>query len=198
MYSGADYSAAFCSSGERCWNKCADGREDQGGIERLWRYHVGITCPNSAQPAREFLTSNVARPRERENALATMAGDLHGDVSSSAETIEPEPRCIPGQAQSAKTDQPSAQQGSRLYICVNSRNGKAKPLVGNRVFGVAAIDLVSREAGAVAQVFATGQAVGTGPAGPTEPWDTDALPVADALDARPRRDHSADDLVTGD
>src|SRR5205823_6081720 len=65
----------------------------------------------------------------------------------------------------------------------------AEALVGDRVLGVATVEVVAGEAGPVAEVLASAQAVAALAAGPAEPRDADP-PAARLVDP--------DDLVPGD
>ena len=75
------------------------------------------------------------------------------------------------------------------------RKRKAEPRVGDRVLGVAAVELVAGEACAVAQVLAPGPAKTAYPAAPPQPWHSHPLVRRESLDARAGRYHGADDLV---
>ena len=83
-----------------------------------------------------------------------------------------------------------------MYIGVG-RDRKTKALVGERVLCVSSINLVSREAGTVAQVFAPRAAVRAYSARETEPGDADPVAGAKTIDVVSDFRHDADDLMAG-
>ena len=119
----------------------------------------------------------VALAGEGEDPPALVDGDLAEDVSGGAEAVEPDPLGVADQAQRPVADQPGAEQRRRLHVRVALGDREAEALVGDRQLGVAAVDVVAGEAGAVAEVLAAAAAVAALAAGPAEPGDAD--PVAD-------------------
>ena len=64
------------------------------------------------------------------------------------------------------------------------------------MLGVAAVDVVAGEPGAVAKVLATTEAIATFAAGPTQPGNPDSIADSEALRPLPRPDDTANDLVS--
>ena len=58
-----------------------------------------------------------------------------------------------------------------------SRNGEAKPFIGHGIFRIAAVDLITGETGAIAEIFPATPAIHALPACPAEPWH--AYTIAD-------------------
>ncbi len=73
-------------------------------------------------------------------------------------------------------------------------------MVGHRVLGVAAVDLISGEAGLVTQVLAPGQAVAAAPTGVAKPRHTHSVSQAEGIAFRsgPVCRYGAHDLVSYD
>jgi hypothetical protein len=97
-----------------------------------------------------------------------------------------EPAGVARHLQRPITDQPGAQQGRDMHVVEGSGQRKAVALVGDRLLGEAAVDVVPGESRGVAEVLAPAATVRAVPAGPREPGDSH--PVADG---RPRRRASA-------
>jgi hypothetical protein len=74
-----------------------------------------------------------------------------------------------------------------MKVGVAIGQGKAKALVGNRILGVAAVEVVARELRAVAEILLARPAIATLSVGPAEPGNPDS-PVL--------TDDRADDLMT--
>ena len=115
-----------------------------------------------------------------------MARDLRDDVRRCAEAVQPEPLGVAGEPQRAIADQTGAEEGRAADREEVRRQRIAVALVRERVLGVAAVAVVTRELRAVAEVLLAGAAVAAVAVGPTEPRNADATPFADDL---------ADDLV---
>uniref|UniRef100_A0A0U1PBP6 Uncharacterized protein n=1 Tax=Mizugakiibacter sediminis TaxID=1475481 RepID=A0A0U1PBP6_9GAMM len=154
--------------------------------------------PHGAQFARERLRGGIAGARERIHLAALVARQLRDDVRGGAEAVQPEPARVAGEAQRAVADQAGAEQRRGFGVAVLRGQGEAVARVGERVLGVAAVELIAGEARLLAQVLAAAAAVGANAAGPAQPRHADALAFAEALDARAARHHRADDLVAGD
>jgi hypothetical protein len=71
-------------------------------------------------------------------------------------------------------------------------------LVGDGVPGVAAVDLVAREPGVVAEVLLGPEAVTAGVVGPSEPGHPHPVPGREPLGVLTGLCHRAHDLVAGD
>ena len=126
-----------------------------------------------------------------------MTDDLRDDVGGGPKPVDPDQRRVPGDAQGAVADQPSAHQRRRLDVAIARVDGKAIALVGDGQLGIAAIDLVAGEASAVAQILAAAAAVLAHPAGPVEPRHADPVADREPVGRFPLLDDDADDLVPG-
>src|SRR5262249_47538305 len=104
-----------------------------------------------------------------------VASDLDEDVGSRAEAVEAEGSRIAGETQRAIADEAGAEKRRRLFVRVARGDGKAVALVGEGVLGVAAVDLVSREPRALAEVLAVRQAEAARAARPPEPGHADPV-----------------------
>src|SRR5206468_12700401 len=89
-----------------------------------------------------------------------------------------------------------AEERRRLQVRKAGGNRETEPLVCNAQLGVAAVERVPGEAGELAEVLALGAAEAAGAARPAEPRHPDARARCEPSAAR--REHLADDLVTGD
>src|SRR5919198_1984892 len=96
------------------------------------------------------------------------------------------PLAVAREPQCPVTDQAGAQQGCRFRPGIALRQWKAKALVDDRELGVATVDVVTREAGAVAKVLAVRATEPAFAVGAREPRDPDSPGLAH---------HRADDLV---
>src|SRR4029434_7204306 len=89
--------------------------------------------------------------------------------------------------QRAVADQPRAQQWRRFDVIEALRDCEAIALGGSSQFGVAAIDLVTGEAGLVAQIFSAAAAIFAHAARPPEPGHADPVVGRQAVTIRPPR-----------
>jgi len=96
--------------------------------------------------------------------------------------------CVAREAKRPVADQPGAEERRGLDVRVPLRDREAEARVGDRVLGVAAVEVVAGEARSVAEVLPAAQAVAALAARPAEPRDADA-PAGRLVDA--------DDLVAG-
>jgi hypothetical protein len=76
------------------------------------------------------------------------------------------------------------------------RDGEAEPFVGQGVFAIAAIDLISGEARPLAQILAAAATVRTFTTSPAEPRYADSFPEVHTLDPASDCRYRSDDLVT--
>ena len=138
--------------------------------------------------------------REGEDAAPLMARDLSHDVRRRAEAVQPESFGFARRDERAVADQPRAQQGSGLEIGVLVGQREAERRVRHRIFGVAAVDLVAREARPITQILPSRAAVAALTAAPTEPGHPHAVPDPEAIDFRTcsHRDDGSHDLVPED
>src|SRR6266851_6309671 len=158
---------------------------------------VRTSGPFRAQRAGEILRAKIARAGEGEEPPPLMARDLRHDMGGGAEAVDPDQWRIPGHTQSAVSDQTSAHQGRRLDIAVARIDRKAITLVGDGELGIAAIDLIAGEPGAVAQILMSLAAILADAAGPTEPGHPDPVADRETVDRFPLPDDASDDLVPG-
>src|SRR5207302_1582524 len=107
--------------------------------------------------------------------------------------VEAEAAGIACHAERSRSDEPRAEQRRRLGIGVLLRQRETVPFVRDGQLRVAAVDLISGEPGAFAQVLAVRAAIDADAAGPSEPWDADPGPPGEPSGAF---FHDADDLVS--
>ena len=157
-----------------------------------------IAGPFRAERAREILCRRVAGAGEGEEPAALMARHLGHDVRGGAKAVDPEALRVARHAQGAIADQPGAHQWRRLDIAVTRIDRKAVALVGDGQLGIAAVDLVAGEAGAVAQILLPAAAILAHPAGPAEPRHPDPVADRESIGRFALLDDGADDLVPGD
>ena len=121
--------------------------------------------------------------------------DLGDNVRRRAEAVEAEALGIARHRECAVADKPGAEQGCSLGVAPVAAHGQAVALVGDAVVAIAAVPRVAGEERVGAQVLPPAPAIAAGAAGPAEPGDADALPIAEALDTRAQGRNSAHDLV---
>ena len=120
-----------------------------------------------------------------------MPRDLDDDVGGGAEAVEPEPFGVAGQAERAVADEPGAEERRGLQVVVLLRDREAVALVGHDPLRVAAVEVVAREAGRLAEVLAAREAVAADAVRPAEPRHAETAPVlcpADDLVAEDERE----------
>src|SRR5439155_5970809 len=123
--------------------------------------------------------------------------NLRDDVRGGPETIDPEPPAVTGHPVRPIANEPSAQKRRTGGLRIRIRQLEHVPRVGNGVFRVAAVDVISRKTRLRTKILSSGAAVLAHAAGVAEPRNADPVAGhnlarhvgADALD-RP------DDLVT--
>ena len=121
--------------------------------------------------------------------------DLGDDVRRGTEAVETNRVRITCQAERPVSDEAGAEEGRGLRVRVALGDRKAEALVGKCQLGEAAVDVIPGEAGVVAQVLSTGDAVSADPARRTEPRHADACAPSEPSAAV---DNLADDLVSED
>ena len=94
-------------------------------------------------------------------------------------------------------DEPRAQQRRRGNVVVFVWNREAITLVGERVFGIAAVEVIAGEARVVAQVFVAARAVAAFAAGVAQPRHADAVADIEAFGRRAFFGDDADDFMPG-
>ena len=95
-------------------------------------------------------------------------------------------------------DEARAEQGRGFRIAVIAMDGESIAGVGNGAFGISAVDLVAREPGLVAEVFAPHVAIAAVAARPSEPGNTDTIAGRKAADSVAKCKNGSDDLVSRD
>ena len=98
-----------------------------------------------------------------------MGRDLSGNVGGRSESVDADFMRIPCSLQRAMPDQPCAKEGRGFRIAVGFWDREAVILVGDDIFGIAAVDAVACEKRGVAKVFPPAEAEAAGPAGFSEP-----------------------------
>src|SRR5262249_47032338 len=164
---GTDDSSALGYGLQRGRNELAGRGEDDRRVELLGRR--ARAGPLGAQRAGERLRASVALSRHCEDTAAFPQRDLRDDVGRRAEAVEAEPPAFAGESQRPEADQAGAQERGRLEIAVIRWDAEAEPLVRDNPLGVAAVEVVPREVGGVAEVLAAGRAVAACAVGPPEP-----------------------------
>ena len=188
MDAGADDDAAAGEGAQRGGHELAHRREDDRGVELLRPRLVRRARPLAAELERERRGRVVPGPDEAEHAPPFVPGHLDDDVGRGAEAVEPEPLGVAREAERAVADQPGAEERRRLQVVVGVRDRQAVALVGDHPLRVAAVEVVAREAGRLAEVLAAREAIAAGAVRPAEPRDAEPAPVLGP----------ADDLVPGD
>src|SRR5215211_281957 len=194
---GADDDAARGDGGQRGRHERTDRREDDRAVERLGRRPHRVARPLGAQLARERLRVSVIAAREGEHAAALVAQDLGDDVGARPEAVEADAFGVARHAQRPVADQPGAEQRRGLVVRVAVGDREAEALVGHGALRVAAVAVIARELGARAEILAAGEAVLALAARPAQPGHADPVAYREALRPVPRRQHAADDLMTG-
>src|SRR5581483_4195875 len=95
-------------------------------------------------------------------------------ASGGAEAVEAEALGVAAEAQCAIADEAGAEQRRGLVVRVAVGQGEAVAVVGDRVLGVAAVDVAPGEPGLRAEVLAARNAEPAPAARPAEPGHTDA------------------------
>src|SRR5205823_1501071 len=83
---------------------------------------------------------------------------------------------IAGESQRSVSNEPRAEERCGVGVVILCCDRKTVTGVGDAILRVAAVDIVTREAGSIAEIFSAARAVDANPARPTEPGNAD--PVA--------------------
>jgi hypothetical protein len=191
----ADHNTPGCDHAKCLRHQAAHRGEQNGGIKFVRRHLVRAAYPDSAKVTGKLLALGIARLRESENLPSLIAGHLGDDVGSCPESVQPQTLGVSGHHQGTIADQPGTQQWSGLGVAVSAGNTEDVTKVGDRVLGVAAVDLIAGEASPQAEILAPSEAVAAAAAGLPQPRDANPFPWIQAVDALACRDHGADDLV---
>src|SRR5438128_4925452 len=194
----ADDGPALCHRAQGGRHKLAGRREDDGRVEWVGWRRVRVAGPVRTEVEGKLLAGFVARTRERIGALAPVPRHLDDDRRRRSETVNAKSRSVPGHAQGPVADEARAQKRRGLQVGVALGNRKAEPAVRDRVVGIAAVDLITREPSAVAKVFAPRQAVLAIAVRPPQPRHADPSANPRLGHALARLDHLGNDLMAGD
>lgn len=154
------------------------------------------TRPDRAERQRRGASRLV--PGEGIDLPAEKNGRLGDEVRRRAEPVHADAPRTPGKREGAVADEPGAEERRGLPVAESRRERKAELLVGNRIFGKAAVNRVPGELRRVAEILAAARAVVAHPAGGTEPGHADPVAhrEADRPDAQGR--DGTGDLVAAD
>src|SRR5581483_419049 len=151
--------------------------------------------PGGAKPERELLRLSISGTGEGIDLPPLVQRRLGHDVGSRAEAVEPQTSGITSELQRAIADEAGAQERRGLQIGIAGWQREAESRVGDGVLGVAAVDVISGEAGAVAQVLAIGKAEAAVSAGPAQPGNAYAIADREAAHAMADLGHLPGDLM---
>ncbi len=175
--------------------KSAGRGEDDYRVELLGGSHARLTCPNRPHPPGKRLRGLVAGPSEGKNFSSLVPGNLRHDMSGRSKTINPQPLGRSGHDQRAITNQAGTQQRSRRGRVDAAGNWKAKVFVGQRHFGIAAVEGAPGEAGPVAQILLAPEAIGALAAGMPQPADPNPLSDGEPTRAGTQAGHGANNFM---
>ncbi len=198
MDTRANDATALADRLQRQGNEIADGRIDDGRIERLRRLLVGAARPCHTEAPGEGLGSNITRPGEGKHRSPLPLCDLRDDMGRGSEAVEPQFLALSGHRQRTPADQSGAEQRRERHVAADLAERKRIACIGDRRRCKAAVARIAGEERTIAQVFPSRHAIGTDAAGMAEPRNADALTHAQPLDALPDRIDPADDLVAWD
>ena len=115
--------------------------------------------PGGSDVSRELQRLMVTWVNKSKHVAALLHRDLGNDVRRRAESIDAQPRARPRHPIGTVTNQPGTQERRGVHIVVLVWKWEAKGGIGNRVFGVPAIDLIAGVARVRAEIFAIGAAI---------------------------------------
>ena len=123
MDAAADDDPTFAHGFESCRHQGADGREDDGGVERLGRTLIRASGPRHAKRAGEILRRAIAGPREGVHLAPLRFRDLRHDMGRGAEAVDAEARNLSsgrsdGEFQRAVADQPGAKKRRGFGVAI--------------------------------------------------------------------------------
>ncbi len=197
MDAAADDPPALAHRGERGRNERADGRGQDGGVERRWRPLVRSARPFGAERQREALGGEVAWPGEGEDAPSLPAADLRDDMRRRAKTVDADRAPVARGLERAPADEARAKErrgGDRVEVFVQ---GKGESSVGDRMGREPAVARVAGEQRRIAQVLSPAGAIGAMSARMAELGDADARAERE-INAGAGRLDPADDLMSRD
>jgi hypothetical protein len=106
---------------------------------------------------------------------ALIVSHLNEDVGSSTKAIEAKPTRITGHRQGSVSNEARAKQRGRVQVGIALRNPKTEAGIRNGIFGVAAIQLITREERVITEILTSGRAIGALAARSTQPRDSNPL-----------------------
>lgn len=168
--------------------------EDKRCIEpRRW-HSRRISRPLGTELHCKGLSNRITLACKCVDHLAAVDGKLCNDVRCGAKPVNAEPLRVSSQLPRPVPDQARAKQGCSFGLAMSFQK-KAVALVGNRQFCIAAIDVIPREASAVAKILPPRLAVAACAASPAQPRHTDLVTGLEAFNQRAGRNDFANDLV---
>ena len=147
MDSGADNDSSRARGAKSQGDERAHGRKDDCSIQLCGRRLIGIACPRRSPLAGEALGIGIAGPCKGKDLPALMHGDLTDNVRRGAKAVESERFRRTGGDERTVADQTGAHQGSQAGIGLCAGQWEHVARIGNRVIGVASIDLKTGEPG---------------------------------------------------
>src|ERR1700693_2384347 len=126
--------------------------------------------------------------------------ELQDQVGGGSEAVESEALAIlrSTEAVGAVTDDAGAEQRGGMLVGEGGGKRVREVCADDAVLGVAAVDVVSGEAGLLAKILGVAPAVGTGAVGGVEPGDADPITCFERVDAGAESVDNTNDLVAGD
>ena len=177
----ADDGAALRDRRERRRDELAGRGEDDRRVELLGRRGPRPPIPRRASgrtPAPRASPSRVTAKTRRPCASATCVTMC----AAAPKPYSPSRSASPASRERAVADQPRAEQRRRLQVAEPLGDREAEALVGDDPLGVAAVEVVAREARAVAEVLAAARAEAALAARPAEPRHAEPPAVAGLAD----------------
>jgi len=117
-------------------------------------------------------------------------------MSGCTEPIDPEPTTGAGHSIRTVSDETCAEKGRRMSVVVPGWYRKTEPGIGDRVFCISAVDLITGKPRAWTQVLASRATELTFAARPSEPRHADSVAGSEPIDSFSNAFDATDDLVT--
>ena len=182
--SGADHASTFSHGAQRGRNQRADGRVENGRIERHRRRIVRGASPGGAERKGKLLRGAIASARERVDGTSLPICDLCNDMRGGAEPVQPEMFRISSHGERAPADQACAKKRRERRVLTRLAERKTVARVGQKMRGKAAVARIAGKYGMVAEIFAVLAAIAANAAGRSKPGDADAFAKAQRRHAR--------------
>ena len=189
--------AAAIEGPERDRDELAGWCEQDRGVEELGRLVGRVTRRGASELEGERPGGRTAR--QDVDRRAPMDRELGGQVSRSAEAVDAEPTTIRNHRplERAISDDAGTQQRGRRHVVEIVRQAVGVRLRHDRVFGVPAIVVPTREAWRQAEVLAAGRTEPTRAARAPQPRDADPLAGDEPIGVLTEEVDIPDDLVAG-